>query len=112
MPNNTAPTKQPITSTAPTGAGIQNRCNVLIVEANRKLSSTASTTGMKNGLASLSVYSTNKKKIPVTAMDRMLTRLTAFGSSPISAGCALVDSVGPSTDFEISDEFMARGLVG
>src|SRR6266508_1440644 len=107
MPNTTAPTKQPTTSAALTGGGIPKRCNVLIVEAKRKLSSTASTTGIKNGLASLSVYSTNKKKIPVTAMDRMLSGSTAFGSSQISGGCALMDSVGPSTDFEISYEFMA-----
>jgi hypothetical protein len=40
-----------------------------------------------------------------------LSGSTAFGSSQISRGCALVDSVGPSTNFEISDEFMAGGLI-
>src|SRR6266508_4664906 len=112
MPNPTATTKNPTTSTAPRGGGTQNRCNVLIVEAKRKLSSSANTTGIKNVLASLNVKSNNRRKIPVNAIERICNDAIAFGSYKISGGLALSDPSGSSKDFGISDAFIARQFVG
>src|SRR4030095_4378520 len=106
MPNPTAAIKNPTTSTAPRGGGTQNRCIVLIVEAKRKLSSGANTMGIKNALAILNEKSTNRRKIPVNAIERICNDAIAFGSSEISRGGAFSDSSGSSKDLGISDAFM------
>src|ERR1041385_3805011 len=80
--------KQPSTINAARGGGIHKRPKVRIVEAKTKLSKIASTTGMKNELATFKVKKIAKMKSPVRAIDRTLNGSSSVASSPTS-GCGL-----------------------
>src|SRR4030095_5680465 len=105
------PIRQPTTITAPRGAGIQSFSKNLIVEANTKLRSIASATGIKNELAILSVNRPDRIRMLVNARALSFSSWAVRESGEISGG-ALVGSAGSSTEVGRLWAFMAKSSPG